>query len=107
MVESWPLMEDGIISSVENGLNVRFWLDAWLLPKPLISLATCDIEETDIRRSMNSYWMGTAWNFEMLNSLLPSDVILKLRTFFLSTDDDANDKMKWGLSPSVLLVISQ
>lgn len=46
MVDSWPKIDEGLLWKNEIGLQVRFWLDAWLTNEPLISATLSDVEDS-------------------------------------------------------------
>lgn len=66
---------------VENGSQVKFWLDAWLFTEPLVYLALANVGEIDMWRSVNSYWTCSIWNFAEFENLLLPEALLRYELF--------------------------
>lgn len=96
IAESWPIAKEGLQWRAENDLQVRFWLDSWLSNEPLINHALCFIDNGDLHRSVHSFLIGDHWDFEVLDTLLPKNILMKLQAVCLRLNEASLDNFSWN-----------
>ena len=81
---------------MRNGRQTCFWIDAWLVDRPLCELACLEIPSTDLFRPVASYWVSReGWKWSELNGFLPNDIYFRLTTSILREDNRCPDKIAW------------
>ncbi|XP_075508178.1 uncharacterized protein LOC142545090 [Primulina tabacum] len=94
-------LEQGKRSVVRNGKSTSFWMDKWLENEPLNSYLLKDIEAKERNKSVFDYWIrGEGWNWGDLGGKIPTHVEDKLAACILSEEEDAGDRICWGLTSS-------
>ena len=68
--------------------------------EPLLNLATREIMDDEIDKSVASYWVNGKWDLEFLYTALPLDILSLLNTMVLLSNGNASDSFSWDLSPS-------
>ena len=91
----------GIRCLVTNGRDTSFWLDVWITNEPLKNYLLHDINLIDMYKTVYDYWIqGIGWNLEVLQGLLPHQIIHKLSAFFLHEEEGMKDGICWGVNSS-------
>lgn len=49
---------------------------------------------------MSHCWIDCGWNFSELATLLPSEILADINAIYLRTENEAEDKLLWNLTPS-------
>ncbi|CAA7048639.1 unnamed protein product [Microthlaspi erraticum] len=90
----------GLSWIVGDGKHVKFWMNRWLVEKPLREVALLPLaNETEEVRVCDLWRNGTGWLVEQLESLLTSSVILQLQSVVIDNVTGAKDRISWGERP--------
>ena len=100
------LLRKGIVVDVNNGMHTRFWLDDWLPVGPLWNFALKPLIELNMQVCVRYFWVpNVGWNWDILNSLLPTDVLLYFQSITLVDDMSCLDGFAWKHSSSGLYTV--
>lgn len=92
----WELFQRGSYWRVRNGKKVRFWQDVWLDNLPLKNNALANLDGSMLNDTVYVYWSEeTGWNWQVLGSLLPNSILLKLASTTLSSNISDGDLLGW------------
>ena len=93
--ESRNLAEQGMGVAVGDGKWTSFWTQKWLDGITLVNHVTRAVPEKQINKQVYDYWSPvTGWDWAMLTQFLPSDLLQKIASFELSTEE-VGDKPVW------------
>lgn len=77
--QQWPMVEQGILWIIKNGIEVRLWQDSWVSEMGALSdLALVNLSDHEYFQTMNDYVTLSEWNWPLLAQVLPSSVCSKI-----------------------------
>lgn len=88
------LLRSGMCWRVRNGNLIKFWNDNWTGLGALSAFAlNPDAIDTDIL--VKDFWSNDDWNFQLLLTCLPVQIVNQISKIHLSQSDDVSDKQIW------------
>jgi len=95
------ILQRGLDMAVGNGRDTLFWTHNWTGPSPLITLASIQPPLEVLSHRVCDYWEdGRGWKWELLEHLLPQDVLKVIASFELVIADKFQDQLFWQGSHS-------
>lgn len=76
---------------VRDGSKIRFWLDDWTSEGPLLEKATCPLSNSNKLAKVSLFLNEFGWNLDILNTVLPVDIIHKISTIYIGTSVGQSD----------------
>ncbi|XP_024171911.1 uncharacterized protein LOC112177904 [Rosa chinensis] len=89
------LVKRGLIWRVGDDKKIKFWIDIWLPPLPLIHYALPGAF-IDSNITLCSFWDANGWNIDLLFSLLPSGIVNQIVHIPPGFDGCGDDIQIWG-----------
>ncbi|KAG7567714.1 Ribonuclease H domain [Arabidopsis thaliana x Arabidopsis arenosa] len=83
-----------------DGKIIRFWVDRWLLEKPLLEFVTGTLPDDEKAKTAEKYWMlGAGWDMVKLSHFLPLNVTRRLFSVVLHDFPGTRDELSWKGNP--------
>lgn len=96
VIKSLPILQDGTRRLVRNGRGTSFWNDVWFGDTAMLNLATMRIPESEIGRTVASYWVtNQGWDWSKLIAFLLADVLNELAATIIHEEQNAKDSLGW------------
>ncbi|CAN1799959.1 Putative ribonuclease H protein At1g65750 [Linum perenne] len=98
---TWPHMEESCQHSVRDGTSTFFWRHRWLdSGKRISERALQTPEEGELNRTVTEASLGNgAWNWNLLNCLLPPTYLEQVARMDASVANSGEDELIWGPDP--------
>ncbi|XP_050222138.1 uncharacterized protein LOC126672232 [Mercurialis annua] len=98
----WSDVRQGVRWAVCDGKKARFWLDPWLGENVVLSQVAIDqIPPEEINGTVSYYSdINGNWSWNKFTHLLPFDYLSKIANSCPPNEENGQDFIYWGLSPS-------
>ncbi|KAJ8440029.1 hypothetical protein Cgig2_020517 [Carnegiea gigantea] len=96
ITENFKNVQHGARFEVGNGSTALFWQHSWPLRQPLTTHALSEIPPQDKDRTVEEYWdTELGWRWEHFIAYLPDNILITIKSFFLSTGTENEDQLVW------------
>lgn len=93
LIKVLPDFKKGTGWSIKNGNLVSFWKDSWLIDEPLVEHIN-NIPPEHIDKKVAAYVTSSGeWNWELLERLLPQDLLLRLSAVKINREEVEEDTL--------------
>ena len=93
------VLRKGIRARSFNGKETFFWRDLWLEDIPLLNLSLKAPCPVDSFKMVREYWNDSCgWDWNALECMLLYNILGKMGSVMVSTREEGNDGVCWGLS---------
>ncbi|KAG7555110.1 Reverse transcriptase domain [Arabidopsis suecica] len=87
----------GLSWVIGDGRDIRFWVDKWLLDKPLLELVTGPLPVGYEERRVCDLWRrGTGWEFSQILPYVSENLKLRFTAVVLDEVTGAKDRLSWA-----------
>ncbi|XP_019168818.1 PREDICTED: uncharacterized protein LOC109164726 [Ipomoea nil] len=89
-------LDNGLTHLVRDGSATQFWMDKWIMPRPLYDQLQIPLSLPDLYATVNAYWdQDRGWKWEKLANTLPQEAMERIAGYRL-TEDGVSDEWGWG-----------
>ncbi|KAK7282263.1 hypothetical protein RIF29_10909 [Crotalaria pallida] len=93
---AFPKVRDGIMRNMENGGTIKFWKDPWLPGiKAIADIPGVDVPDWCVNYPAVHYSLNGNWDWDILNSLLPTYVCNLIASITPPNPEAGNDSVAW------------
>jgi len=96
VLETLDLTNQGMGVTLGDGRLTKFWTHKWLDGKTLANYALHPILANLLSSRVRDFWQpDTGWQWARLSHILPSDILQRIASFVLTTDE-LSDLPTWA-----------
>ncbi|XP_019163505.1 PREDICTED: uncharacterized protein LOC109159849 [Ipomoea nil] len=101
------ILTEGIAWKIGTGSSVNFWYDNWLGNKSLATSPNIVVPDGGGNMHVKDFIISNGgWNYAALESLLPGDMVDRIRAIPIPLTNGQQDKLNWPHSGTGLVTVS-